>query len=71
MEIGGEILNYKYKLVGVIKRMIDNKGEYFASIYLDNDTNEWMLFNRNEIIKVNNPFVLSEGLVVMLFYTKI
>ena len=71
MEISSDILTYKFKLVGVIKRKIDNKGEYFASIYLDNDTNEWMLFNRNEIIKVNNPFVLSDGLVVMLFYTKI
>ena len=71
LEIKTEILDYKFKLVGIIKRMVDNKGEYFASIYLDNDTNEWMLCKRNEIIKVNSPFFLSEGLVVMLFYTKI
>lgn len=71
MEIETEILKYNFKLVGVIKRMIDNKGEYFASIFLDNDTNEWILCNRNELTKVGNPLFFSEGLVVMLFYTKI
>ena len=71
LEIKAEILNYNFKLVGLIKRMMDNKGEYFACLYLDKDTNEWMLYKRNEIKKVNSPFFLSEGVAVMLFYTKI
>ena len=71
LEIQSEILNYNFKLVGIIKRMVDNKGEYFASIFLDNDTNEWILCKRNELTKVNSPFFLSEGLVVILFYTKV
>ena len=70
-------INYKmqltsggYDLIGVIKRMIDDKGEYFISINLDKDTNQWMLYERNKLTKVDNPFAYPNGLVVMLFYVK-
>lgn len=70
-------INYKlqlitggYDLIGVIKRMADDKGEYFISINLDKDTNQWMLYERNKLTKVDNPFVYPNGLVVMLFYVK-
>lgn len=71
LEIKTEKSIFSFKLVGVIKRMSDNKGEYFACIYLGKETNEWFICNRNEITKVGDPFSLPEGLVVMLFYTKI
>ena len=60
----------RYDLIGVIKRMVDNKGEYFISINLDKDTNEWVLYERNKLTKVDNPFVYPNGLVIMLFYNK-
>ena len=60
----------KFELVGVIKRMIDDKGEYFASIYLDPDNNKWMLCERSSIKEVSDHNALEEGLVVMLFYRK-
>ena len=50
--------------------MIDNKGEYFASIYLDQDNNKWMLCERSSIKEVSDHNALEEGLVVMLFYRK-
>ena len=59
-----------FDLVGVIKRMVDNKGEYFISINLDKDTNQWVLYERNKLTKVVNPFVYPNGLVIMLFYAK-
>jgi hypothetical protein len=59
-----------YDLIGVIKRMVDNKGEYFISINLDKDTNQWVLFEKNKLTKVDSPFVYPNGLVVMLFYIK-
>ena len=71
-------VNYKlkltsggYDLVGVIKRMVDNKGEeYFISINLDKDKNQWVLYERNKLSKVESPFVYPNGLVVMAFYIK-
>ena len=59
-----------YDLMGVIKRMVDDKGEHFISINLDKDTNQWVLFERNKLTKVESPFVYPNGLVVMLFYIK-
>ena len=59
-----------YDLLGVVKRMVDNKGEYFISINLDKDTNQWVLYERNKLTKVDNPFIYPNGLVIMLFYIK-
>jgi hypothetical protein len=50
--------------------MVDNKGEYFISINLDKDTNQWVLYERNKLTKVDNPFIYPNGLVIMLFYIK-
>ena len=63
--------NYKYNLVGIIKRFFDNEnGEYFVAFYKD-ENNLWKKYNEhnnNKVINVLDPLTENEGLVVMLFY---
>ena len=63
--------NYKYNLVGIIKRFFDNEnGEYFVAFYKD-ENNLWKKYNEhnnNKVINVSDPLTENEGLVAMLFY---
>ena len=59
-----------FNLVGIVKRMADNKGdEYYISIYLDPFQNSWMICEKNNLIPINNPFMHNGGLVMILFYS--
>ena len=63
--------NYKYNLVGIIKRFFDNEnGEYFVALYKDDNTlwKKYNEHNNNKVINVLDPLTENEGLVVMLFY---
>ena len=59
-----------FNLVGVIKRMVDNKGgEYYISLYYDSFQNSWILSEKNTLTKINNPLMHNQGLVLILFYS--
>ena len=63
------ILSWKiYDLVGVIKRIKNEKEEYFISINL-NKENKWFISNKNSIKEIENPLNHTEGDVIMLFYS--
>ena len=60
----------KFNLVGIVKRMIDNKGaEYYISIYLDPSKNCWILSDRYNLTPINNPYNYNQGMVMLLFYS--
>ena len=66
--------NYEKKefiLVGIIKRMEEQNREYFISINYDSDKKIWILSDGNSLKEIDNPLVHEEGLVVILFYSKI
>jgi serine/threonine protein kinase len=59
-----------FNLVGVIKRMVDNKGgEYYIALYFDSFQNSWILSEKNSLTKINNPLMHNQGLVLILFYS--
>ena len=59
-----------FNLVGVIKRMVDNKGgEYYIALYYDSFQNSWILSEKNTLTKLNNPLMHNQGLVLILFYS--
>ena len=59
-----------FNLVGIVKRMLDNKkAEYYISIYFDPFNKCWMLCEKNNLIQIQNPFMHNEGLVMILFYS--
>ena len=63
-------LNFPYDLVGIIKRISDEKGEYFISISLNfSDGKTWTLSNKETAKKINNPLDHSDGDIVMLCYS--
>ena len=63
---------YKFNLVGIVKRMVDNKGtEYYISIYLDPNNNCWIISDRYNLTPIQNPFIHNQGLVMLLFYSAI
>ena len=61
--------NYIYKLIGLVKRKVDSKGEEsFISIYLDHSKNTWILSDDNEIKVIKDPNYY-EGIIILLFYS--
>ena len=58
-----------YDLVGIIKRIKNEKEEYFISIYLNNNENKWFICDKNTIEKKDSPLEHSDGEVIMLFYS--
>ena len=68
IDLGGII----FKLIGVVKRMVDKKGEeYFISFHLEDANNTWVVSegNKGENIKEVNPIKHEEGIVMLLFYS--
>ena len=62
----------KFNLVGIVKRMIDNKGaEYYISIYLDPSKNCWILSDRYKLTPIKNPKYHNQGMIMLLFYSAI
>ena len=62
--------NKKFNLVGIIRRLIDEKGsEYYISIYLDHYQKCWFICDRNNLTKIQNPLSFNNGMVLMLFYS--
>ena len=58
-----------YNLVGIVKRMTDEKqDEYFIAIYFDHCHNTWVISDRNSVSTISNPLAHTDGLVVLLFY---
>ena len=63
---------FKFNLVGIVKRIVDNKGsEYYISIYLDPYQNCWILSDRNNLTPINNPKYHNQGMEMLLFYSAI
>ena len=61
--------NSKFNLVGIIKRIVDNKGfEYYIALYLDFSQNSWMVSEKGKITKIGNPLNHNNGMVMQLFY---
>ena len=59
----------KFNLVGIIKRIVDNKGfEYYIALYLDFTQNSWMASEKGKITKIGNPLNHNNGMVMQLFY---
>ena len=62
----------RFNLVGIVKRMIDKKGnEYYCSIYLDPYQNSWFINDANKLSKIKDPKEHSRGMVMLLFYSSI
>ena len=62
--------NSKFNLVGVVKRMVDRKGnEYYCSLYLDPYQNCWFINDTNKLSKIKDPKEHSRGMVMLLFYS--
>ena len=59
----------KFNLVGVVKRVVDNKGaEYYIAIYLHPYQNCWVLSDRYNLTQINNPYHI-QGMEMLLFYS--
>ena len=60
-----------YGLIGVIKRIKNEKEEYFISINLDYKEKMWFMSDKNsfETTKIDSPLNHSDGEVIMLFYS--
>ena len=64
--------NSRLKLVGVVKRIVDNNGfEYYIALYLDPQQSKWMKSERGKIVPIDNPLNHREGMVLLLFYSAI
>ena len=61
-------VKYKLELVGVIKRVVDESGEYFISINKEFD-GTWIISDKNSLNKIKNPENDEKGNIVMLFYS--
>ena len=62
----------KFNLVGVVKRVVDNKGaEYYIAIYLHPYQNCWVLSDRYNLTQINNPKYHIQGMEMLLFYSAI
>ena len=63
---------HKFKLLGIVKRMIDNKGnEYYIAVYFDQFLSSWVTSEKKKLTKIKNPFEHKEGMVLLLFYSAI
>ena len=63
---------HKFKLLGIVKRMIDNKGnEYYIAVYFDQFLSSWVISEKKRLTRINNPFEHKEGMVLLLFYSAI
>ena len=61
-----------FNLVGIIKRMVTDKGEeYYVSINLDPFQNTWIVSEGNQCYNINNPFMHKDGLELLLFYSAV
>ena len=61
-----------YNLVGIVKRKKDDKDkEYYISKYYDPYLNSWVLSDRNNLMKIQNPLENDWGMVMVLFYSSI
>jgi serine/threonine protein kinase len=61
-----------FNLVGIIKRMVTDKGEeYYVSINLDPFSNTWIVSEGNQCYNINGPFMHKGGLELLLFYSAI
>ena len=62
--------NKNFKLVGIVKRAIDNKNEeYYISLYLNPFIGKWMISNKYGIMEIDDPLNHNEGMVMVLFYS--
>ena len=62
----------QFMLVGIVKRVVDNKNEeHFVAIYKDQRQNMWVKSEREKISNIMDPFSDNEGMVLMLFYSAI
>ena len=62
----------KFKLVGIVKRMLDTKGsEYYISVYYDDTQKSWVVFEKKKLTKINSPFEHKDGIEMILFYSAI
>ena len=60
----------QFNLVGIIKRMEDDKGsEYYIAIYLDPYQKCWFVSEKNNLTKINNPKDHNKGFPLVLFYS--
>lgn len=66
-----EIYEKEFNLVGIIKRMEEQNREYFISINYDSDKAKWILSDGKSLKEIDDPLTHEEGLVVILFYSKI
>ena len=57
-----------FDLVGVVKRISDETGEYFISISFDFDQNTWIISEKESAKPIINPLVHSVGDEVILCY---
>ena len=58
-----------FDLVGVVKRINDNKkNEYFISI-CKNQEGKWKVYDRNEASDIDKPSSHEEGIALILFYS--
>ena len=63
---------HKFKLLGIVKRMIDNKeNEYYIAVYFDQFLNSWVISEKKKLTKIKNPFEHKEGMELLLFYSAI
>ena len=58
-----------YELVGIIKRIENEVGEYYISKNKDNSINTWIISQQKSIKLIDDPLKHSEGDVILLFYT--
>ena len=65
--------SYKqFKLVGLVKRFVDEKQEeHFIAIYRDMQINAWRFSDREDVKIIDNPFSHKEGLIIQLFYSAV
>ena len=61
----------KYELIGIVKRISDGKEEYFISINLDYSDRKWVLYNKESIMKINDPTKHTDGDIIILCYSLI
>lgn len=62
---------FVYELIGIVKRINNEKKEYFISLNLDpSDRKTWILSNKKSIKPIDNPIEHKEGEVILLFYQK-
>ena len=57
-----------FDLVGVVKRISDETGEYFISISFDFDQNTWIISDKESAKPIINPLAHSVGDEVIFYY---